>query len=221
MRLWQKHHTVADIFPIIVLQWNTGLGPRTRRLKHCLGLPGSYVPVRGNTGWNHSSWPDTIVTICMSYFTTGDPGKEHRTNKTSPTGRIWERSKGDPSPYVLPTSQKSSSLESILAVVCAIRKDADSEWNAKENPKTNPIIIKPKTESHVAKQFSWVPLSSYSTWAPLPNTVSCFISTCVTLDNLFLCVRLEPIHSQALEGVAFPAIWPCDQILAKGAQENW
>ena len=162
MGLWQKHHTVADIFPIIVLQWNTGLGPRTRRLKHCLGLPGSYVPVRGNTGWNHSSWPDTIVTICMSYFTTGDPGKEHRTNKTSPTGRIWERSKGDPSPYVLPTSQKSSSLESILAVVCAIRKDADSEWNAKENPKTNPIIIKPKTESHVAKQSSWVPLPSCS-----------------------------------------------------------
>ena len=108
-----------------------------------------------------------------------------------------------------------------LSAVCAIRKDADSEWNAKDNPKTNPIIITPKTESHVAKQFSWDPLPSYSTWAPLPNTVSCFISTCVTSDNLFPCVRQEPIHSQALEEVSFPAIWPCDHILAKGAQENW
>ena len=38
--------------------------------------------------------PD-VVTICVSYFTTGSSGKEHGTNKPPPTGRIWERSKGD------------------------------------------------------------------------------------------------------------------------------
>ena len=124
MGLWQKHHAVADLFPIIVLQWNTtGLGPRTGRLKHFLGLPSSYVPVRGKTGWNLSSWPDTTVTIRMSYFTTGGPGKEHGTNKTALTGRIWERSKGDPSPNVLPTSQKFSSLESILAECCVCHQE--------------------------------------------------------------------------------------------------
>ena len=115
--LWQRHHTVADIFPITVWGWGQG------HAKHFLGLPGSYVCVRGNTGWNHSSWPDTIVTICMSYFTTGDPVKEHGTNKTPPTGRIWERSKGDPSPYVLPTSQKPSLLESVLAECCVCHQE--------------------------------------------------------------------------------------------------
>ena len=33
------------------------------------------------------------VTMCMSYFTTGDPGKEHGTNKPPPKGRTRERSK--------------------------------------------------------------------------------------------------------------------------------
>lgn len=148
MGLWQKHHTVADIVPIIVLQWNTGLGPRTRRLKHCLGLPGSYVPVRGNTGWNHSSWPDTIVTTCMSYF-TGHPGKEHGTNKTPPTGRIWERSKGDPSPYVLPTSQKSSLLESILAECCVCHQEG--RWFRMKCQR------KPENKSYHHKTQDWEP----------------------------------------------------------------
>ena len=32
----------------------------------------------------------------------------------------------------------------------------ESEWLAKDNLKTNPITIKPKTVSHVTEQFSWV-----------------------------------------------------------------
>ncbi|CAI9176226.1 unnamed protein product [Rangifer tarandus platyrhynchus] len=32
----------------------------------------------------------------------------------------------------------------------------------KDHPETNPITIKPKTVSHAAKQFSWVPLPSCS-----------------------------------------------------------
>ena len=30
-----------------------------------------------------------------------------------------------------------------------------------------------------------------STWVPLPNEVSCFVNTCVSLDNSFLSVRQE------------------------------
>ena len=57
------------------------------------------------------------VTVCMSYFITGDPGKEHGTNKPPPTGRIQESLKGErrrqsTCPTNLP---ESSSLESILA----------------------------------------------------------------------------------------------------------
>ena len=42
---------------------------------------------------------------------------------------------------------------------CATRKDSELEWLAKDHPETNLITIKPKTGSHVAEQFSWVPLS--------------------------------------------------------------
>jgi len=31
----------------------------------------------------------------MNYFTTGEPGKEHGTNKPPPIGRIQKRSKGE------------------------------------------------------------------------------------------------------------------------------
>ena len=53
------------------------------------------LAVTGNTDWNCPPWPGITVTICMSYFMTGDPGKEYATNKPPPTGRIQERSKGD------------------------------------------------------------------------------------------------------------------------------
>ena len=50
------------------------------------------VIVKGNTDWNRPPWPGTTVTICMSYFMTGGPDKEHETNEPPPTGRIQERS---------------------------------------------------------------------------------------------------------------------------------
>ena len=69
--------------------------------------------VRRNADWNGPPWQATMVTMCMSYFTTGGPVKEHGTNKPPPTGSVWERSKGDATrPNNLP---ESSSLESILA----------------------------------------------------------------------------------------------------------
>ena len=48
-----------------------------------------------HTDWNRPPWPATVVTICMSCFMTGDPDKEHGTNKPPPTGRVPEMSKGD------------------------------------------------------------------------------------------------------------------------------
>ena len=46
--------------------------------------------------------------------------------------------------------------------MCATRKDPESEQLAKDHPETNPITIKPETASHVAEQFSWLPLPSCS-----------------------------------------------------------
>ena len=77
--------------------------------------------VRETTDRNHSPWPGTTVTICTSYFMTGDPGKEHGANKPPPTGRIRERSKGERRRQSLcPTNLSESSwLESILAERCS------------------------------------------------------------------------------------------------------
>ena len=57
------------------------------------------------------------------------------------------------------TSQNPSLWHpSWLNKACTTRKDSESEWLAKDNPETNPISVKPKSVSHVAEQFSWVPL---------------------------------------------------------------
>ena len=87
----------------------------------------------------------------------GDPGKEHRTNKPPPTGKVRERSKGDTTCSA--TSQSLSNWHlSWLNEACTTRKDSESERSAKDNTNTNPITIKTKTASHVADQLSWVPL---------------------------------------------------------------
>ena len=85
------------------------------------------------------------------------PGKEHGTNKPPPTRGDRERSKGD---TTCPTISQNPSRwhPSWLNKACTTRKDSESEWLAKDNPETNPITIKPETASHMAEQFSWVPL---------------------------------------------------------------
>ena len=111
----------------------------------------------GEAHWNRPPWPGTIVTICMSCFTTGSPAKEHRTNKPPPIGRVWKRSKGDTT--CLTTSQNPTLWHpSWLNKACTTGKDSELEWLAKDNPETNPITIKLETASHVAELFSWVPL---------------------------------------------------------------
>ena len=88
---------------------------------------------------------------------TGDPGKEHGTNKLPPTGRVQERSKGETT--CLTTSQNPSLWHpSWLNKACTTGKDSESEWLAKDNLETNFNIIKPKTASHMTELFSWVPL---------------------------------------------------------------
>ena len=119
--------------------------------------------VRGSTlTETHLPWPGTIVTICVSYFTTGGPRKEHRANKPPLTGRVQEKSKGD---SMCPTTSHNPSRwhPSWLSNPCTTRKDSESEWLVEYNPETNPITIKPKTVSHVAEQSFRVPLPY---WAP-------------------------------------------------------
>ena len=88
---------------------------------------------------------------------TGDSDKEYGTNKPPPTGRVRKRSKGD---TTFPTTSQNPSCwhPSWLNKACTTRKDSESEWLAKDNPGINPIAIKPKSVSHMAELFSWVPL---------------------------------------------------------------
>ena len=123
-------------------------------------------------------------------------------SKKKSKGKRW-----DASPYVLPPSQSPSHrTPSWLSNARTTRKGPESEWLAKDNPEANPI--KPETASCEAEQFSWVPLHCCSPpRAPLPNKVSCFVSTGVSSNNSFLSARPEP-SLRALEGVCFPPTQP-------------
>ena len=126
----------------------------------------------------------------MSCFTTGGPGKEHGTSKPPPTGSVWERSKGDTTCLI--TSQNPSRWHpSWLSDACATRKDSNqNDW-----------LKTTRKESHQNKTRDCEPcgrpvllgsLPSALHWVPLPNKISCFVSTCVSLDNSFTSVRQEP-----------------------------
>ena len=96
-------------------------------------------------------------------------------------------------PGVQPPPRIPHWYPSWLSKVWTTKKDAESEWLAKDNPETNPITMKPEAVSHLAEQSSWVPLPNYSpAEGPFPNKISCFASTFVSLDNSFLSVRQEP-----------------------------
>ena len=122
----------------------------------------------------------------MSCFTTGGPGKEHRTNKPPPTGRVQERSKGD---TTCPTTSQNPSLwhPSWLNKACTTRKDSESEWLAKDNLETDPITTKPSRAVLLGSLTLLL-----STRVPFPNKISCFVSTWVSSDNSFPSVRQEP-----------------------------
>ena len=144
--------------------------------------------VRGSTNWNCPPWPGTIVTTCMSCFMTGGPGKEHGTNKLPLTRRVQKRSKSDTTCPA--TSQNRSHWHpSWLNKACTTRKDSESEWLAKDNPETDSIIIKPKTGRAFLLGSLTLLLSAQ---APFPNKISCFVSTCVSLDNSFPSVSFGP-----------------------------
>ena len=102
----------------------------------------------------------------MSYFTTGAPGKERGTNKL-PTTEEFQKSqkeRGHASPYVLPTPRIFLAGIHLGWAMCTppgrtlSQTMGQARWLARDSPETNPTTIKPETASHVAEQFSWVPL---------------------------------------------------------------
>ena len=105
--------------------------------------------------------------------------------------RKGQKERGDTSPYVLPTSQNPPRWNpSWLSDVHTTRKDPESQRLARDNPETHPITIKTETVSHVAEQFSWVPLPSCSPpGCPFPK------------KSLALSARMSPqiIHFRVLD----------------------
>ena len=79
-----------------------------------------------------------------------------------------------------------------LNKACTTRKNSESERLAKDNPETNPITIKLETASHVAEQFSWVPLPYCSpSRCPFPIK-SLALSAHVSPQTIHFRVRQEP-----------------------------
>ena len=112
-------------------------------------------PVRGNTDWNRPPWPGTTVTICVNHFTTGDPGKEHGSNKPPRTTNVQRTVKRK---CHMSSQNPPCWNPSWLSNTCTGRKDPASESLPRDKPETIPTAIKPETASHVVDQSSWAPL---------------------------------------------------------------
>ena len=86
--------------------------------------------VRGTVNLHCPPWSGTVVTTCMSYLTTGAPGKEGGTDKLPPMEEFGkdQKERGDFSPYVLPASQNPSRWNpSWQSDAGTTRKDPESE----------------------------------------------------------------------------------------------
>ena len=142
--------------------------------------------------------------ICMSCFTTGGPGKEHRTNKPPPIGRVQERSKGDTTCPT--TSQNPHWHSSCLNEVCTTRKGSESEWLDKDNPEINSITIKPRLQpcGRAVLPSSFTLLLS---WHPFPINLLLCLHMCLLVQFISECKTRAQFR--ALEAIPFPAtLWP-------------
>ena len=120
------------------------------------GLFSSWHCQGKHNDWNRPPWPSTIVTICMSCFMTGGPGKEHRTNKPPPTRRVQERSKGD---TTCPTTSQNPSLWHPFGWTKRAppgRTLTQNDW-LKMTWKLIPWSWNPRLQA-MWQQSSWVPL---------------------------------------------------------------
>ena len=167
-------------------------------------IPGSkrFSVLREAHCWNRPPWPGTTVTIRTSCFTTGGPGEEPGTNKAPPTGRVRERSHGDPTCPT--TSQNPLQPPSWLSDACTTRKDSESEWLVRDNQETQPITINPEAASHVAELSSWAPSPSCSPpGCPFPIKSSAFSAHVSPWTTHFWVLDKSPLLG--LEGVPLPA----------------
>ena len=128
----------------------------------------------------------------MRYFTTGGPGKEHRSNKRPPTVRTWERSKE--TPRVLPLPRLLLNALHFDWAMHVPPEYPESEWLARKNPETNLITIKPKIESHVVGQFSQVPLPFCSPLRRPFSKVSCQ-HVCLLWQFIYECYTRAPFRA--------------------------
>ena len=110
----------------------------------------------GEAHWNRLPWPGTIVTICMRCLKQEVLVRNTGTNKPPPTQSSGKVKKWHQVSQHLP---ESSSLASILAEQGVHHPEgllSQKDWL--KTTKANPVPIKLQTATHVAEQFSWVPL---------------------------------------------------------------
>ena len=131
----------------------------------------------------------------MSYFMTRGPSKKHGTNKSPPTGRVQERSKGDAT-YSATSQNPPLWHPSWPSNVCTSRKDPESEQFGQRQPRNQSHPHKTRACEPCGRAALLASLTLLlSSRVSLSRKISCFVSLCVCLDNSFLSVRQDPIHS--------------------------
>ena len=140
--------------------------------------------------------PGKIVASCMNHLRIGGPGKDHRTNKLPPMGKLCERSKGERRCcYIcLIDLVESFLLESILAEWRMPPEFTMKEWLARDHLEANPTPIKSETEPYgkavLLGPFTLLP----STQVPLPPK-SLALSVCVSPQTIHFWVWSKSLLS--------------------------
>ena len=138
--------------------------------------------------------PGTTVTVCLSHFPAGGPGKEHGTNKPPATGRVRETSKeGTRCPA---TSQDPPWNPSWPSDTWVTRNPWDRMIGQRQSGSINPW----QSRGRAVLLGSLTLL--LSTQAPLPRKVSCFVIACVSSNNSFLSVR-QKLTQEPCKGSLF------------------
>ena len=125
-------------------------------------------------------------------FTTGGPGKGHRTNKPHQLEKFRKGQKETPCDWPPPRILLSGIHLGWTRYAPPRRTPSQNDWL-----KTTQKLIPHHHKTRDCKPHGRAVLLGsltllLSTQAPFPNKISCFVSTCVSSDNSFPSVRQEP-----------------------------
>ena len=158
----------------------------------------------GGTMTETATWPGKIVAICVSYLTTGGPGKELRTNELPNRKNLGEVKRREETPVHMSYWPPRILLAGVH-LGWVMRAPPGRTLSQNDWPETAQKLTHHHEIGDCEPRGRAVLLGSltlpFSARTPLPKKVSCFISMCVSSDSSFLHVSKSLLSSLLSRGL--------------------